>query len=132
MRAAASATGKGFLLYRKATRQPRPYPCKISITGVADVALRSAWAKGAGVHRIAGPSSRRALAPKYRPRPLLRPAMASSELDELIEAGMLAFARPKEPDRSRYAQVRHRDLLDRRHLEMGGNKRQSYPGGDEG
>ncbi len=44
---------------------------------------------------------------------------------------MLALARPEQPDRSRYAQVQHRDLLDRRYLEMGGNKRQTYPGGDE-
>src|SRR3984893_14279028 len=57
--------------------------------------------------------------------------MPAGEFDEFLEVGMLALARPEEPDRSRYAQVQHRDLLDCRYLEMGGNKGQAYPGGDE-
>ncbi len=56
--------------------------------------------------------------------------MPPGEFDKFLEVGMLALARPEEPDRSRYAQVRHRDLLDRRYFEMGG-KCQTYPGGDE-
>jgi hypothetical protein len=85
-------------------------------------AMSLAWAKGLGVRRIWPAVNAPPLALDYRPRPLLRPAMPRGEFDELLEVGTLALARPEEPDRSRYAQVQHRDLLDRRYLEMGGNK----------
>jgi len=79
-----------------------PYHAKVRKTGGGDVTLSLAWAKGSEVHRIAGrPSRPPPLAPEYRPRPLLRPAMPPGEFDEFLEVGMLAFARPEEPDRSR-------------------------------
>jgi hypothetical protein len=62
---------------------------------------------------------------------LCHPAMMLGEFDEFLEVGIFALGRPKEPDRSRYAQVRNRNLLDGSHFEMGGNKRQTYPGRDE-
>ena len=98
------------------------YPAKVSKTGVGDVAVSLAWANGSGVRRIWPAVKAPPLALDYRPRPLLRPAMPRGEFDELLEVGTLALARPEEPNRSRYAQVQHRDLLDRRYLEMGGNK----------
>jgi hypothetical protein len=54
--------------------------------------------------------------------------MPTGEFDKFIEVGML---RPEQSNRSRYTQVQYRDLLDRRYLEMGGNKGQTYPDGDE-
>jgi hypothetical protein len=97
-------------------------PFQVGKTGVGDVAVSLAWTKGLAVRRIWPAVNAPPLALDYRPRPLLRPAMPRGEFDELLEVGTLALARPEEPDRSRYAQVQHRDLLDRRYLEMGGNK----------
>src|SRR5580692_1764836 len=62
---------------------------------------------------------------------LCGPTLAFGEFDEFLEITDLALARPKEPDRSRYAQVRNRDLLDPRYFEMGGHKCQTYPDRNE-